>query len=87
MPQIKCGGSFKTFTAILSNSEDVSAENIFQWDIEYPEGAEDNFETVKDNNILKIKCKAVYDMIGEILTIKVTSGTITASIEVEVIGL
>lgn len=89
-PQIKCGGSFKSFTCALKNNDGSIIENFSPvWKVILPEGRDKDFEISIDNEKLKIKCLPVYDLIGSVVTIQATdqSTNITNSIEVEVVGL
>lgn len=93
-PQIKVGGSYKTFTVNYYNSNNDLIElpsGIWKYDI----GGIDIASSVKDildiveinNKQIKIKFIGSEDYFGEVLTIHYTNELMTVSTSVEIVGI
>lgn len=74
MPNIKCGGSAKTFTATFYNSQkEELLDEVCNWDVEIADKYRDYLDIQVQDNQLKLKCKDFYEVIGEPITIHVSN--------------
>ena len=92
-PQIKIGGSAKTFTIIFKDDtgEILTDHDPGSWFFYFGEELLPNnlFDLILLNDGVKIKVKFLGDdsYIGKILTVKNVSGDVTASLDVEILPL
>ena len=87
-PAVKAGGGFKKFT--LKSRIDgklVDCTEEVNWSIDFPDGNLSQLETSKNENIIRIKCKPDYLLIGKIFTITATTKYSSKSLIVEVTSL
>ena len=89
-PEVKVGGSYKTFTAQFfdSNGNEIFDTPVWTLTTIKPE-YDDKFKTVADGNKIKIKADNVLDMIGDqiLLTASTSDGSISGQIYVKVVSL
>lgn len=89
-PEVKVGGSYKTFTAQFfdSNGNEILDTPVWTLTTIKPE-YDDKFKTVADGNKIKIKADNVLDMIGDqiLLTASTSDGSISGQIYVKVVSL
>ena len=87
-PAVRAGGGFKKF-AIKSRIDGklVDCTEDVKWSIDFPDGDSEQLETSVDGNIIKIKCKPDYLLIGKTFTITATTEYSSKSLIVEVISL
>ena len=87
-PAVRAGGGFKKF--ILKSRTDgklVDYTEEVSWSIDFPDGDLEQLETSKSENIIRIKCKPDYSLIGKTFTITATTKYGSKSIIVEVTSL
>ena len=87
-PAVKAGGGFKKFSLksridgkLVDCTEEVS------WSIDFPDGDLEQLEASKSENIIRIKCKPDYLLIGKTFTIAATTKYGSKSLIVEVTSL
>lgn len=87
-PAVKAGGGFKKFALksrvdgkLVDHTEEVS------WSIDFPDGDLEQLETSKSENIIRIKCKPDYSLIGKTFTITATTEHSSKSLIVEITSL
>lgn len=87
-PAVKAGGGFKKFALksrvdgkLVDYTEEVS------WSIDFPDGDLEQLETSVNANIIKVKCKPDYLLIGKIFTITATTKHSSKSLICEVTSL
>lgn len=87
-PAVRAGGGFKKFSLksridgkLVDCTEDVS------WSIDFPDGDLEQLETSKSENIIRIKCKPDYLLIGKTFTITATTKYSSKSLIVEIASL
>ena len=87
-PAVKAGGGYKKFALksridgkLVDFTEEVS------WSIDFPDGDLEQLETSKSENIIRIKCKPDYSLIGKIFTITATTKYGSKSLIVEIASL
>ena len=89
-PEVKVGGSYKTFTAQFfdSNGNEIFDTPVWTLTTIKPE-YDDKFKTVTDGNKIKIKADNILDMIGDqiLLEASTSDGSISAQIYVKVVSL
>lgn len=87
-PAVKAGGGFKKF-AIKSRIDGkfVDCTEEVSWSIDFPDGDLEQLETSKNANIIKVKCKPDYLLIGKTFTITATTKHGSKSLIVEVTSL
>ena len=89
-PEVKVGGSYKTFTAQFfdSNGNEIFDTPVWTLITIKPE-YDDKFKTVTDGNKIKIKADNILDMIGDqiLLTASTSDGSISGQIYVKVVSL
>ena len=89
-PQVKVGGSYKTFTATFTDADGnvIDVEPTWTLTTLKPE-YDGNFKTIITENKIKIKADNVLAMIGDQLLLEVSdpTGTMTAQIYVKVVSL
>ena len=87
-PAVKAGGGFKKF--LLKSRVDgklVDCTEEVNWSIDFPDGDLEQLETSVNANIIKVKCKPDYLLIGKTFTITATTKYSSKSLICEVIGL
>lgn len=87
-PAVRAGGGFKKFS--LKSRIDgklVDCTEEVNWSIDFPDGNLSQLETSKNENIIRIKCKPDYLLIGKIFTITATTKYSSKSLIVEVTSL
>ena len=87
-PAVKAGGGFKKF--VLKSRTDgklVDCTEEVSWSIDFPDGDLEQLETSKNANIIKVKCKPGYLLIGKTFTITATTKYGSKSLLVEVTSL
>ena len=87
-PAVKAGGGFKKFS--LKSRVDgklVDCTEEVSWSIDFPDGDLEQLETSKSENIIRIKCKPDYSLIGKTFTITATTKYGSKSLIVEVTSL
>ena len=87
-PAVKAGGGFKKF-ALKSRTDGklVDCTEEVSWSIDFPDGDLEQLETSKNANIIKVKCKPDYLLIGKTFTITATTKYGSKSLLVEVTSL
>lgn len=87
-PAVKAGGGFKKFCLksrvdgkLVDYTEEVS------WGIDFPDGDWEQLETSVSRNIIRIKCKPDYLLIGKTFTITATTKYSSKSLIVEIASL
>lgn len=87
-PAVKAGGGFKKFALksrvdgkLVDYTEEVS------WSIDFPDGDLEQLETSKSENIIRIKCKPDYSLIGKTFTITAATEHSSKSLIVEITSL
>ena len=87
-PAVKAGGGFKKF--VLKSRTDgklVDCTEEVSWSIDFPDGDLEQLETSKNANIIKVKCKPDYLLIGKTFTITATTKYGSKSLIVEIASL
>ena len=87
-PVVKAGGGFKKF--LLKSRTDgklVDCTEEVSWSIDFPDGGLEQLETSENANIIKVKCKPDYLLIGKTFTITATTKYGSKSLLVEVTSL
>ena len=86
---IKCGGSYKTFTAKLYDKDDNELDSSPIWTVTTVDNSKFDIIQTGDPHILKMKALKYVELINSIVKITVTdeSGEYSSSIELEVIPL
>ena len=87
-PAVKAGGGFKKFT--LKSRIDgklVDCTEEVNWSIDFPDGDLSQLETSTAANVIRVKCKPDYLLIGKTFTITATTEHSSTSLIVEVISL
>ena len=87
-PAVKAGGGFKKF--LLKSRVDgklVDCTEEVNWSIDFPDGDLEQLETSVNANIIKVKCKPDYLLIGKTFTITATTKYGSKSLIVEVTSL
>lgn len=87
-PAVKAGGGFKKFT--LKSRTDgklVDCTEEVSWSIDFQDGDLEQLETSMSENIIRIKCKPDYSLIGKAFTITATTQHSSKSLICEVISL
>ena len=87
-PAVKAGGGYKKF-ALKSRIDGklVDCTEEVSWSIDFPDGDLKQLETSKSENIIRIKCKPDYLLIGKTFTIAATTKYGSKSLIVEVTSL
>ena len=87
-PAVKAGGGFKKF-ALKSRVDGklVDCTEEVSWSIDFPDGDFEQLETSKNANIIKVKCKPDYLLIGKTFTITATTKYGSKSLICEVTSL
>ena len=87
-PAVKAGGGFKKF-ALKSRTDGklVDCTEEVSWSIDFPDGDLGQLETSENANIIKVKCKPDYLLIGKTFTITATTKYGSKSLIVEVTSL
>lgn len=86
-PSVRAGGGFKKFTLKERVGENwVDVVEDVEWSVDFA-GNEDQLVTSISNNVLKVKCKPDYSLIGKTFTITAKSKYSSKSIVAEVISL
>lgn len=87
-PAVKAGGGFKKF-ALKSRVDGklVDCTEEVSWSIDFPDGDLEQLEISKSENIIRIKCKPDYSLIGKTFTITATTKYGSKSLIVEVTSL
>ena len=87
-PAVKAGGGFKKF-ALKSRTDGklVDCTEEVSWSIDFPDGDLEQLETSENANIIKVKCKPDYLLIGKTFTITATTKYGSKSLLVEVTSL
>ena len=87
-PAVKAGGGFKKFALksrvdgkLVDYTEEVS------WGIDFPDGDWEQLESSVSENIIRIKCKPDYLLIGKTFTITATTKYSSKSLIVEIASL
>lgn len=86
-PNIKCGGSKKTFTAF---KQDEEIAYPVSWNVDINPEYEDyiTYTVSEDSTQLQLQCSNYYDAIGQIITVSIMAdGNDLDSLELEVISL
>lgn len=89
LPQLKVGGSYKKFTlTFYENEEEIDfLPGNYYFTIDNKD-ASNLITTIEDSNTIKVKFNGDDSWIGKVMTIKyVTETGVTASVDVEIIGL
>lgn len=87
-PAVKAGGGFKKF-ALKSRVDGklVDCTEEVSWGIDFPDGDWEQLETSVSGNIIRIKCKPDYLLIGKTFTITATTKYSSKSLICEVTSL
>ena len=87
-PAVKAGGGFKKF-ALKSRVDGklVDCTEEVSWSIDFPDSDLEQLEISKSENIIRIKCKPDYSLIGKTFTITATTKYGSKSLIVEVTSL
>ncbi len=87
-PAVKAGGGFKKF-ALKSRIDGklVDCTEEVSWSIDFPDGDLSQLETSTAANVIRVKCKPDYLLIGKTFTITATTEHSSTSLIVEVISL
>lgn len=87
-PAVKAGGGFKKF-ALKSRIDGklVDCTEEVSWSIDFPDGDLEQLEISKNANMIKVKCKPNYSLIGKTFTITATTKYDSRSLIVEVTSL
>ena len=86
-PAVRAGGGYKKFTLKeYIDNELVDAINT-KWSIDFSNGDPNQLESVIKDNVLKVKCKSDYSLIGKTFTIAAESNNSSKDLIVEVISL
>ncbi len=87
-PAVKAGGGFKKFT--LKSRIDgklVDCADEVEWSIDFPDGDSEKLETSIAGNVIRIKCKNDYYLIGKTFTITATTKYSSKTLVAEVASL
>ena len=87
-PAVRAGGGYKKF--VLKSRIDgklVDCTEEVSWSIDFPDGDLEQLETSENANIIKVKCKPDYLLIGKTFTITATTKYASKSLIVEVTSL
>ncbi len=87
-PAVKAGGGFKKFC--LKSRVDgklVDCTEEVSWGIDFPDGDWEQLESSVSGNIIRIKCKPDYLLIGKTFTITATTKYSSKSLIVEIASL
>lgn len=87
-PAVRAGGGFKKF-ALKSRTDGklVDCTEEVSWSIDFPDGDVEQLEISENANIIKVKCKPDYLLIGKTFTITATTKYGSKSLIVEVTSL
>ena len=87
-PAVKAGGGFKKF-ALKSRVDGklVDCTEEVSWGIDFPDGDWEQLESSVSGNIIRIKCKPDYLLIGKTFTITATTKYSSKSLIVEIASL
>lgn len=86
-PAIRAGGGFKKFTLKARVNDELIDETGVEWSIDFSDNDLSKLESIRNDNVLKVKCLPFYDLVGKTFTIIATSKHGKKSLIVEVIGL
>ena len=87
MPTVRAGGGYKKFTLkTLVDDKFVDAEGNVNWVVDFNNN-DDKIECIVKDNILKVKCKNDYSLIGKTFNITANHEHSKATIIVEIISL
>lgn len=87
-PAVKAGGGFKKFT--LKSRIDgklVDCTDDVEWSVDFPDGDSEKLETSIAGNVIRIKCKNDYYLIGKTFTIAATTKYSSKTLVAEVTSL
>ena len=87
-PAVRAGGGYKKF--MLKSRIDgklVDCTENVEWSVDFPDGDLLQLETSEADNIIKVKCKPDYSLIGKTFTITAKTKYSSKSIIVEVTSL
>ena len=86
-PVVRAGGGYKKFTLKSRINEELVDVTDVEWSIDFSNGDLDKLEQSVKDNILKVKCKPDYLLIGKTFTITAKNKHSSKSLIVEVISL
>ena len=87
-PAVRAGGGYKKFTLKTRVDGDlIDTKEKVEWSIDFSNGDSSQLEYIAADNVLKVKCKPDYSLIGKAFTITATSEHSSKSIVAEVISL
>lgn len=87
-PAVKAGGGYKKF--MLKSRIDgklVDCTENVEWSVDFPDGDLLQLETSEADNIIKVKCKPDYSLIGKTFTITAKTKYSSKSLIVEIASL
>lgn len=87
-PVVKAGGGFKKF--VLKSRIDgklVDCTEEVSWSVDFPDGDLSQLETSTVGNVIRVKCKPDYLLIGKTFTITATTEYSSKSLIVEITSL
>lgn len=87
-PAVKAGGGFKKF-ALKSRIDGklVDCAKEVNWSVDFPDGDLSQLETSTAANVIRVKCKPDYLLIGKTFTVTATTEHSSKSLIVEVTSL
>ena len=86
-PTVRAGGGFKKFVLkSILNGEQTDPTDDVKWIVDFGNDS-DKLETSIENNVLRVKCKPDYSLIGSVFTITALCAGSSKSVVVEVISL
>ena len=87
-PAVRAGGGFKKFTLKTRiDGKFVDYTEEVNWSIDFPDGDLSKLETSVEGNVLRVKCKNDYSLIGKTFTITAQVENSSKSLIVEVTSL
>lgn len=87
-PAVRAGGGYKKFTLKSRiDGELVDCTEDVEWSIDFPDGDLEQLETSMSENIIRIKCKPDYSLIGKTFTITAETENSSKTLIVEVTSL
>lgn len=86
-PSVRAGGGYKKLTLKSRIGEElVDVTETVKWDVNFG-GNEDKLEILKQDSVLKVKCKPDYSLIGTTFTVTATTEYGSKSLIMEVTSL
>lgn len=87
-PAVRAGGGYKKL-ALKSRIDDKLIDTVddIEWSIDFPDGDVAQLETSEVDNILKVKCKPDYSLIGKTFTVTAKTKYSSNTLIMEVVSL